>query len=186
MNCLPYKGAKLQDITQKFSDSHKAIDWCPPNPYGKFLVAPCNGRICSIVNGATLNEDSTELGKGWGIMVSEDDSSRYYVYWHCLPEFPVNLWQTVKQGQAIAQMGNSGKVFNNGVEVPATDEARDKPPYPGTHLHQEVFTLNPDGTRNYIDPITLIDLSILINPNILEAIKQTLLNMLKILKVGGK
>ena len=74
MICPPYKGAKLQDITQKFSNSHKAVDWCPYNAHGKFLVSPCNGRICGIVNGATLDGDHTEMGRGWGIMVSEDYS----------------------------------------------------------------------------------------------------------------
>ena len=189
MICLPYKNAKLSDITQKFGvnpnaiqpNGHTGLDWCPYNAWGMDLVSPCDGKICSIINAQTISDDITELKRGYGIMVKDDNSDMYYVYWHCQPVFPVNLWQSVKQGKdVVAQMGNSGDVYSQGVFVPLED--RDKPPFKGTHLHQEVFALNEDGTRNYINPLNQIDFSIPVQPNIFEAIKNIIINMAKLFK----
>jgi murein DD-endopeptidase MepM/ murein hydrolase activator NlpD len=180
-NCPPYKNCKLSDLTQGYSEKHPANDFCPfPNPNMTPLVSPCNGRVCSIVSAKELNEEMTEEIRGYGIMVSDNNSGMHYVYWHCQPVFPVNLWQNVKQGEIIAYMGNSGDCYASGVFVPTY--IRLQPPFLGTHLHYEAFILNEKGTRVYYDPLTLIDFSIPINPNILETMKQVLLNMLKLIK----
>ncbi|MCL4419567.1 hypothetical protein M1146_05725, partial [Patescibacteria group bacterium] len=59
--CSPYKGAKLNDISQGFIlKVHEANDWVAK--YGTFLVAPFNAKV-NVITGAgdKLNTSEFEL-----------------------------------------------------------------------------------------------------------------------------
>jgi murein DD-endopeptidase MepM/ murein hydrolase activator NlpD len=169
MICLPSKRANI--ITQTYSEKHKAVDWFLE--YGEFLVAPFNGRVIDIITDENIYDCFwNDFRRGYGIVMKSDTENLYVLYWHCLQAFPVNKQQVIRQGQPVAQAGNSGLCYSNNVLV--KDEDKLKPPFPGTHLHEEVFTSNPDGTRTYIDPLTIIDWSIKINYSVLDAIRDTL------------
>lgn len=172
--CKPYKSAKLSDITQGFSDAHKANDWA--SSYGTFLVAPFNCKIDVVTGADELNGSDWELRRGNGVrMTSIENPAVSAMYWHCLGVFPVKVGDTVLQGQIVAQMGNSGYVESNGIVVPY--EIRDNPPYYGTHLHCTIGT-----ATEYWDYSSMIDWSIPVNyylattiSNILQKISNLLL-----------
>jgi len=131
--CPPYKGAKIQDITQGYSDQHRAYDWA--SKFGTFLVAMENCIVENITDKEILYDNGWEYDRGFGILLrSISNPEIKYSYWHCLPFFPVKIGDIVLQGKPVARMGNSGYVLSNGQYVPLKD--RLKPPYPGTHLHE--------------------------------------------------
>ena len=158
MNFVPYRGCKKSDITQYYSEAHKAIDLCPnvkDDPYGKWLVAPANIKINFIDEGAVLDESENGLNRGYGLyMQSMEEPDLYWVYWHTLPVFPVSIGEYVNGGEEVAQMGNSGACFAGGVPVP--DSEKLKLPFKGTHLHLERFRL-VNGKIVYEDPLPYID-----------------------------
>ena len=166
--CPPYKGAKLSDITQGYSDSHRAYDWA--SDYGTFLVAMEN---CIVENIMTAENWDTgwELERGYGILLrSITNPEVKYSYWHCLPRFSVNIGEIVIRGQVIAMMGNTGFVLSNGKVVLMADKLR--PSYPGSHVHLSC----PQDT------IDRIDWSIPINFDIITVISLTLKQILNFLK----
>jgi len=168
MICKPSKRANL--ITQAYSDIHKADDWMMA--YGEFLVAPFDGQAVDIITDENIYDEFWQgFERGYGIVMRNEEGLNV-LYWHCLQAFPVNKLQPIKRGQVVAQAGNSGFCYSGGVLVKNEDKL--KPPYPGTHLHREAFYNNPDGTRTYINPMTITDLSIPISYNVLDAIKAVL------------
>lgn len=180
MICLPYKGAKLAHISQYYNNlTHNGVDWVPSeNTIGTPLVAPEDCIVDNIITEANINEDLSPMIRGYGIILK---GTKFHLFWHCLPVFPVGLGQTIKQGQIVAYMGNSGFCKRNGIVVPI--EIRNNPPYYGTHLHQEIFTFK-DGQRVYEDPLICMDFSIPISYNLKESIQiviNKIINMLKII-----
>ncbi|MFA6925196.1 MAG: M23 family metallopeptidase [Bacteroidales bacterium] len=145
--CKPYKEFQLSNITQGWSEQHKAFDlarW-DKKSYGTILVAMEN---CIVENIATAEnwDNGWEMERGYGVLLrSIANPEVKYSYWHCLPFFPVKKGDTVLQGQPVAQMGNSGFCLSNGVVVLLAD--RLKPPYKGTHLHMSC----PKDTIDRID-----------------------------------
>ena len=182
MNCVPFKGAKLQHISQYFKNEHQAVDWCPPKPYGTPLVSPCNGVVASIRTDTNINDEFWgSFQRGYGIVIKDDDDQSYNLYWHCLQVFPVEVGERVTKGRTvIAQMGNSGLCYSNGVEVKPEDKLR--PPYPGTHLHQERYLLDEQNNKIYYDPLMFTDFGELVQPNMWDYIKKVVANMIKLLK----
>lgn len=181
MICPPYKNAKLSHINQYFNGViHNGVDWCPSeNAIGTPLVAPENCIIDNIITEATVNEDLAPLIRGYGIIMKGTTSNKFHLFWHCLPVFPVGLGQTIKQGQIVAYMGNSGFCKRNNIYVPI--EIRNNPPYYGTHLHQECFTFI-NGQRVYEDPLIYMDFSIPISHDLKESIQiiiNKIINMFK-------
>ncbi len=172
--CRPYKKASLSHITQGFHDNHKAIDFA--FKYRTYLVAPEECIIDKIITPTIIDESLEDLNRGYGIVLSSPVIYGHeYFYWHCLPIFPVKEGDIVKQGQIIAQMGNSGFVKSGGKIVPL--EGRLKPPYKGTHLH---WVMKIDN--EIVNPIYHIDWNIPIPNDWLGAAKAILLNMLEFLK----
>jgi len=146
----PYKNCQLSDISQGYKEEHKALDFSPYNGYGKFLVAPENVKIIRVIDSIELSENLEPLKRGYGILMqSTTNSSRYHLYWHCLPIFPVSQGDYVQEGTIVAQMGNSGTCYRNGVYAPLEERTKTKA---GTHLHWEVFNeiLN---SRLYFNPM---------------------------------
>ena len=146
----PYKKATIAHVTQGYHKNHTAIDMSFKGGHGTFLVAPEDGTIIKIVNADEIDGSVEDLKRGWGIRIRSTDKTRHHTYWHCMPVFPVDVGQKVKQGQIIAQMGNSGNVRSRGTYVPLLE--RNKPPYRGTHLHWSMLEnqIAVDALR-YID-----------------------------------
>lgn len=145
---------------------HTGTDFAFPNAYGTPLLAPVDcvitkiitpGKILSgfeeIINGLKINW----MEYGYGVEMKGVDGY-YYLYWHCLGVFPVSENQMVRQGQIVAFMGNSGRIYRYGKLIPL--EIRTDPPHLGTHLHAEKYTKDAEGIRTRYDFAKDIDWSI--------------------------
>jgi len=185
--CKPYKSAKPNDITQKFGvnpqgyqpNGHTGVDYV--SSYGTFLVAPEDCEITNIIsNPEQLDESEAPLERGFGlVMRSLSQNDIYYLYWHCLGVFPVQIGDKVKQGQPVAQMGNSGFCMTRGVIVPI--DIRNIKPYTGTHLHAEMFK-ERNGKREFQDITRNMDYTIPVNYDALTTIQIILQKIFNILK----
>ena len=107
---------------------HKGIDFTTAgatgNTYGKEIRAAADGVVYS-----------AEMHSSWGYNVYINHGNGVYTrYAHC-SKMLVTKGQTVKQGQVIAYVGNTGNVS------PKPTAAN---PHAGAHLHFEVWV---NGTR---------------------------------------
>jgi murein DD-endopeptidase MepM/ murein hydrolase activator NlpD len=192
----PYLGANPKHIVQPFGvkqnkvaaelsglDFHTGIDLSFPHCYGTFLVAPEDCIVANIVAPNRLvdeKEGKELLLKGYGIrMQSIVEPDLFYVYWHTLPVFPVNVGDKVKRGQIVAQIGNSGIVISSNGFVPV--ELRTRPPYDGSHLHYEIYRW-VNNKKEYIDPSSMIDWNSPVELDWISATKQILFKISNILK----
>lgn len=173
-----FRGANPSKITQRFDrDKHKGID--VSSSYGTWLVAPQDCIIERVVTPDSIDESLASLASGYGIVMRNKSEPIRYLYWHCLPIFPVVEGQEVAKGQQVAMMGNSGFVKRGGVVVPV--KVRLQKPFKGTHVHYEKFT-EVNGKREYIDPEPDIDWTSGVDVDILSEIKVVLMRMLKLLR----
>ena len=174
MLCPSFKGATVKSISQGFSSQHPAIDLA--GKLGEDLLAPENCKITSIVDAGTkIDGSNAGYSRGYGLrMTSIANHNTYHNFWHTLGVFPVNLNETVLQGQPVAEMGNSGSVYSNGVYVPI--EIRTKSPYFGTHLHWEYIK---DGVP--ADPLPYIDWNFPINYSVITMITKIFQKLFRIL-----
>jgi len=189
MFCRPFKNAIKGMVIQKFGvnpqpyqpNGHTGLDFASIAPlYGTFLVAPEDVIIKSIVGIKTVGDDTVESFKrGFGLLMRGE--KYIHCYWHCLPVFPVSVGQVVKQGQPVAQIGNSGFTYSGGGLTDPNTAIKSKA---GTHLHWEVFT-EENGARKFIDPLPLIDWNIKISYDVLKVV-QELINKLKNIILGNK
>ena len=142
-----------ENVSQIYHEGHKALDITGNKTnfgYGTPLCAPENCTILGITDTGKL-DDPDELAYGYGVSF-KGESGLTYLFWHCLPIFPVWGGDLVSQGQIIAYMGNAGNVYQGGQYVPLSE--RTSKPYKGTHVHVQV---EMNGVR--IDPLPLIDFS---------------------------
>jgi hypothetical protein len=118
-----------------------------------------------IVSANNLDNSPEGLENGYGIRLKSTRADNdQYMFWHCLPFFPVKVGDFVPKGGIVAQMGNSGFCMAGGIEVPT--EAKTKPLYPGTHVH---FQLLVGGVPK--DPLEYIDWSYQIKYSALDIMK---------------
>lgn len=113
--------------------NHKGIDFCTRgatgNTYGKAIRAAADGVVYS-----------AEYHYSWGNNVYINHGDGVYTrYAHC-SSIVVSAGQTVKQGQIIAYVGNTGNVSPR----PSASN-----PHAGAHLHFEVWV---NGTRVNPEP----------------------------------
>ena len=113
--------------------NHKGIDFCTRgatgNTYGKAIRAAADGVVYS-----------AEYHYSWGNNVYINHGDGVYTrYPHC-SSIVVSAGQTVKQGQIIAYVGNTGNVSPR--PTPSN-------PHAGAHLHFEVWV---NGTRVNPEP----------------------------------
>lgn len=187
MICKPYKTASKNTISQLFGvnpqpyqpNGHSGVDFFAP--YGTWLVAPELCKITNIIDTPQkLNIDLAPLERGYGIvMQSVSKPNTYYLYWHCMPFFPVEIGDTVIQGQEVARIGNSGFCMVRGEIVPL--DIRNVPPYLGTHLHYEKF-IEVNGVRTYFDVLPDIDWTIWNSNGVLDDIQKIINKILNIFK----
>lgn len=136
----PYKGAMQYTITQGFKlGVHPALDMVLFDTRGGMGTPLCAPEDCTVIkikgDGYTPG-DTDPFAHGYGIWLKGLETGYTHLYWHTKPIFPVSPGQTVKRGEIVAFMGNSGYVFSGGVRVPVEDALST---YKGTHLHWEVF-----------------------------------------------
>jgi hypothetical protein len=183
----PYQGAKKIHITQGYSEQHKAIDLAFSECYGKPLVGVFNKSIVFELNEATSPLQKNPGSRGFGIHLKDLESDLHCVYFHTLGIFPKKRLENVLMGEITGFLGNSGYILDNkGVYVPL--EKRPYFPYPGSHLHFEVFKVEEDGSRIYLNPMDYIDWSIGAETNrwkiekLLPSISKTIQSIVDFLK----
>lgn len=150
-------------ISQTFHSKHQALDIISRQKetvggYGTPLCAPEACRVLSIIGDSYTPESHAELEHGYGIWLKGLETGFTHLYWHVLPILPVSEGQVVTRGQIVAYMGNAGNVLSNNVYVPL--ESRTKNPYPGTHLHWEMFnpqyTLGKTKNKYVLNPLNYL------------------------------
>lgn len=188
--CPPYKGAVPNNVTQGFSKEHQAVD--VTGNYGEFLVAPFKALVVHIQQRTTLDNDTSDIAQGCGILMTAIDDPTYrVVYWHCIPtSFIVKVGDIVEMGQPVGQMGNSGMVYGSGqfytVEEREQEYAEATPsnlPKKGVHVHisMGIGDGTADGTKN-VDWRNYVDWTIPINFDLLTTIRLVLKNISNIIK----
>lgn len=85
--------------------NHKGIDFaCNGSAYGKPIVSVAEGTV-------TVANSTDDWGYGWGYYIMIDHGDGYYTqYAHC-SRVVVEVGQTVKQGEIIGYIGNTGNSF---------------------------------------------------------------------------
>lgn len=172
---LFFKGMTRDHITQISHTRHQALDIVGNKTnfgYGTPLCAPENSLILGITS-EKVTRDNHDLEHGYGIKFKGLETGIEYLYWHCLPIFPVNGGDVVKRGSIVAYMGNAGLVYHGGAYVPL--DKRTSVPFKGTHLHIQA---EKDGKR--IDPFPLINFSWQPQYGVLEVMSATLVVLKKI------
>ena len=113
---------------------HTGIDI--PGSYGAPIVASASGTVITVTTGHNRNPGSTGLASYGNYVVIDHgnkDGVNYKTYYAHMSSVAVSNGQSVKQGQVIGYIGNSGNTWG------AT----------GTHLHFELRVNN--GYRNPIN-----------------------------------
>lgn len=166
---FPFKD-KYQ-ITQGFLDNannypgghHGALDIVPLDASGK----PFPANIYPVFDGSEVSIMNTSPVHGKGARESLQLDAPFIaylkskgvapqnfagridlelLYWHCLKV--LDLDGILTQDTPVAQAGNTGDVYHNGVKVP--DNQKGVPPYLGLHLHLETL-LRGDGKLLNLD-----------------------------------
>jgi hypothetical protein len=127
--------------------------------YGAPLCAPEEVEIIRISGDVLTPDDFSDDALGFGVWMKGLETGMTHWFHHTQVLLPVNVGQTVKRGQIVAFMGNSGEVYSGGVPVPADPKVRYNPNYPGVHLHWEMnekgYRLG--GPKRLLDPRAHID-----------------------------
>lgn len=114
-------------ITQKFTSSHKAVDIVKYKSQLDDIIAHSDGKVVFCQTGQKNNKGS-KGNASYGNCVKLDHGSGYTTLYAHLDSIEVKLGDTVKKGQKIGRMGNTGNSY-------------------GAHLHWEVRFNN-----KHIDP----------------------------------
>jgi murein DD-endopeptidase MepM/ murein hydrolase activator NlpD len=106
---------------------HPALDII--KGYDSYIVASHNAYVYSV-----RNKNNPDLSRYRAVYTIFEDEGQWWelVYGHCNQIYTF-VGDTVVAGSLVASMGNTGDVFSQGLPVPIAK--RNKPPYPGTHLH---------------------------------------------------
>lgn len=119
-------------ITQEFGNGHSGIDIVGAGRTTDYIIAHSDGKVIFCQKGYRNNKGSTG-NASYGNCVKIQHANGYATLYAHLDTVNVSLNQTVKQGQVIGYMGNSGNSY-------------------GAHLHFEVWK---NGVR--INPKPYID-----------------------------
>ena len=119
-------------ITTKFSTGHKAVDVVKYKSQLDTIIAHSAGKVVFCQTGKKNNKLATG-NASYGNCVKIDHGNGYSTLYAHLALVYVKLGQTVKQGQEIGTMGNTGRSF-------------------GAHLHFEVRRDN-----KHIDPTPFLE-----------------------------
>lgn len=124
-------------ITQKYSNSHEAIDLVKSKSQADYILAHSDGKVTWAQTGHKNAKGSTG-NASYGNCVKIEHANGYSTIYAHLKEVYVAEGQSVTKGQAIGYMGNTGNSY-------------------GTHLHFEVRYNN-----NRINPTPFLENDLLI------------------------
>lgn len=159
MLSAPYKGAVKELITQTYHSEHPALDMAGyPSAvmYGVPLCAPEDCEVILTRGDVYDPRNYKDELRGFSVWLKGLETGLTHFYHHLQPVLPVKTGDKIARGKIVAFMGNSGNVYSYGVYVPV--EKR-QAPYPGTHLHWEVYdqTYRIGGRKYFVNPLPLID-----------------------------
>ena len=122
MECRILKNKKCI-ITQNYSNSHQAVDIVGDNYTLDNIIAHSDGIIVEIQDGiGNMKGSIGKLAYGNYIKIKHNDGY-HTLYAHLQNNLPVKINQSIKQGNIIGYMGDSGDAY-------------------GKHLHFEIFKNN--------------------------------------------
>lgn len=110
-------------ITQGYSETHKAIDIA--SSYGSNIYAVADGVVYLVKDGCIIGDLQCNGKAGNYITIKHNDNVHYSSYMH-LKSCNVKVGDSVKAGQVIGYMGNTGNVE----PIPTDINSKN-----GTHLH---------------------------------------------------
>lgn len=122
----------INKITQGYKGSHKAVDLGRPHITGEPVIAHSDGKVVFCQTGHKNNKGSTG-NASYGNCIRLDHGRGIHTLYAHLASVKVKNGETVKRGQVLGTMGNTGNSY-------------------GTHLH---FEVRIDGQR--VDPIPYLD-----------------------------
>jgi len=133
----------LGDITQYFAENktlYSTMGLAGHN--GVDLVRP-HGEHMFAVEDAKVTDVKTDAG-GYGkhVRIRSTDGKRQWTYGHCSNIY-VTEGQLVKEGQFLAQMGNTGFVVSGNTPYWEVN------PYAGTHVHFGLRLYKDGQVQNY-------------------------------------
>lgn len=162
MISTPYKGASLDLITQTYHPEHPALDMVfrsllYPWSYGVPLCAPENSEVIGIRGDVYDPSNYNDEARGFSIWLKGKETGCTHFFHHLQPVLPTKIGDQIKRGQIVAFMGNSGLVRRNGIYVPL--EQRTTPPYPGSHVHYEMYDekYKLGAKKRFLNPLDFID-----------------------------
>ena len=131
---------KQNQITQKYKAAHKAVDIVGYKSSLDYIIAHSDGVVVWVQTGQKNNKLSTG-NKSYGNAVKIDHGNGYEtLYAHLSTVYVIN-GQTVKKGDLVGYMGNTGRSFGahlhfevrkNGVKINPTDYLENDLPKPNT------------------------------------------------------
>lgn len=121
----------IHRVTQGYSEGHKAVD-LGPTAASETVLAHTAGKVVFCQTGQKNNKGSRG-NASYGNCVKLQHENGYTTLYAHLKSVAVRWGDTVKQGQVIGEMGNTGNSY-------------------GTHLH---FEVRQDG--EHIDPIPYLN-----------------------------
>ena len=125
---------------------HPGIDFF--QGYDRSITASHDALVYSV-----MNKDNPVLSKYRAVCTIFQDNGKWYelIYGHCNKIY-VKPGDVVRAGDLLASIGNTGDVYSKG--LPVEEDERDKPPYPGNHLHWQLRELmrvtSTEATGQYI------------------------------------
>ena len=114
--------------------------------WGSPIYAANNGTVVSVKGGCVRGDTRCNGGGGNYIIINHNILGYYTQYMH-LASINVREGQTVKRGQKIGTMGNTGYV----VPTPAYGSGS----FAGTHLHFSAFHGMPYQGGSHFNPMSL-------------------------------
>lgn len=133
-------------ITQKYSTAHKAVDLVRAPSMVEAIIAHSAGKVVFCQTGQKNAKGSTG-NASYGNCIRIDHGGGYSTLYAHLSEVYVKLGDTVRQGQKIGYMGNTGNSY-------------------GAHLH---FEVRKDNVRIDPTPYLNADLPLQTAPDVIYA-----------------
>ena len=132
-------------ITQKFSTSHKALDLVKQKSQLDNIISHSDGKVIFCQTGHKNNKRASG-NASYGNCVKIDHGNGYTTLYAHLNSVSVKLGSTVKQGQVIGSMGNTGRSFGAHLhfEVRKNNVHVDPTPYLNADLPKAVAVKEPD------------------------------------------
>lgn len=139
-DCKILKKRKCE-ITNLYSDSHKAIDIVGENYTIDDVICYADGIVSQVQKGRK-NSKGTRGNESYGNFIKIQHDGYYTLYAHLEDNIKLNIGDRISEGEIISTMGDSGNAY-------------------GKHLHFEIIM---NGTK--VNPIEYLNKSILVKKDL--------------------